>query len=242
MRIISKTNDYYDSAQAFGQDQSVIYNRKKRIIELVETELGILDDFNFFRLYLSNNSTIDRHVLGFCGSIYPVYELYLDSKYHYAFGARDIDKILSVKKYKVERKDWNKENYRGISNRDRVIGESIKIGGFQSIKYLDIFVKYDTPIWLFNPDKQWEGIHKGWRHYWKLVINPTLKRYNFAKVIDPYNAYQEIAMFMEGALAHEKIPDPTNVPDEYLAKAKGFDSWSFRKQPTKKGIKAKKRN
>ena len=33
MRIISKNNDYYDSIQEYGQDQSVTYIRKKKDIK-----------------------------------------------------------------------------------------------------------------------------------------------------------------------------------------------------------------
>lgn len=100
MRIISKTNDYYDSIQAYGQDQSLNYVRKEEQISLKEAldYLGVSADgsqlrhsfatpflkrlgyelpdfFNRslpFRKALWNDKLdVDRFLIGFCGHWYP---------------------------------------------------------------------------------------------------------------------------------------------------------------------------
>ena len=45
--------------------------------------------------------------------------------------------------------------------------------------------------------------------------------------LDPYSAYQEIAMYLAGPLANQQDP-PQDIDDETLASMKGFDKLSFR--------------
>jgi hypothetical protein len=69
---------------------------------------------------------------------------------------------------------------------------------------------------------------------WKRTIqwNACLKDYQFYQVFDTYMAYQEISMFL-GSLAMPEKPIPT-LDDKTMAESKGFNKWSFRKEPTKK--------
>jgi len=49
------------------------------------------------------------------------------------------------------------------------------------------------------------------------------------KIISPYQAFQEISMFIEMLGNPEKpIPQPS---DDVMRDIKGFDKWSFRKEP-----------
>lgn len=235
MRIISKTKDYYDSAQAYGQDRSTIYNRKESERTLASNDLAALEPIAHYQPRDTVGTVPGMYkcgtkLIGFCGMVYPVF--YINERYFYT--TAQIYKYLNVKKHKVMFKHWlTTYNRRWISSyffNLQGVTDYIK-----EVKHrdtdLNLFINYDTPVWVL------ESI----RREYKFTINPTLKKYDFARVVDPYSAYQEIAMFMESTLARERIPDPTNVPDEYLAAAKGFDSWSFKKQPTKMGRKAKKR-
>ena len=242
MRIISKKSDYYDSAQAFGQDQSVLYMRKERKVTLVSEELDILKDVIRYRPGHSGTDWAGSTIfVGFCGKIYPIFKMRLDFQHtYYAYNPKEIGIILNKRKWKDIYKYWTK--FEGVAWRRDLdyftlpgVTKYIKHLDTITNEYLSLFTKYDTPVFVLEATKRYD-------REWTLTINPSnLSTFNFGKVIDAYAAYQEIAMFMESALAHEKIPDPTNVPDRYLASAKGFDSWSFRKQPTKKGRKAKKR-
>jgi len=246
MRIYSKVKDYYDSAQAYGQDKSVGYTRNPTEIELTRKES---EDFGFEamdRLYLSKGHvTAIISIIGFCGYIYPVIRynyIGTDSIQNiperYCYCNDDVRRFLRYKKLKDYREDYRKEKtkyyWRGIganNTEKEVIKYFKKYKG--SDKFAAVFLKYDTPIWVYNPK-----VHGG-----KLTINSSsLGKYEFFKILDAYQAFQELSMYLTSTLAKEIEPDPDNVPDEYLAKAKGFDNWSFRKQPTKKGRKAKKRD
>ena len=50
-------------------------------------------------------------------------------------------------------------------------------------------------------------------------------------VVDPYTAFQEIAMFL-GGMAMPLKPIP-HLSDEIIAASKGFDKYSFRKDKSK---------
>lgn len=65
----------------------------------------------------------------------------------------------------------------------------------------------------------------------KIIINPPLVDYGFYKVMDPYTAYQELSMWLEGTLAW-----PFNMMVEVGDKSKvlkhGFDpKYGFRTRP-----------
>jgi len=245
MRIYSKTKDYYDSAQAYGQDSTVGYTRNPREIELTRKENTDLGFEGMDTLYLSKGDVTGiTTIVGFCGRIYPVVHYnYIDIcsvqkiPERYCYSNDDVRRFLRYKTLKKYREDYIKEKrvyyWRG-SGSNSTEKEVIKYFKkyHASDKFESIFLKYDTPIWIYKPK-----VHGG-----KLIINSSdLGKYEFFKVFNAYQAFQELSMYLTSALAKEIEPDPDNVPDEYLAKAKGFDNWSFRKQPTKRGRKAKKR-
>jgi hypothetical protein len=67
-----------------------------------------------------------------------------------------------------------------------------------------------------------------------VYLNFSLKEYEFYKVFDPYSAYQELCMFVDGSLAY-----PGNIPieidDKYKITGKGFDPiYGFRTRPKEK--------
>ncbi len=65
----------------------------------------------------------------------------------------------------------------------------------------------------------------------EVEIYPILKKYQFYKVFDTYEAFQKIEHFLTNELIK---PDDMKVviPDNLKAQSKGFDKWSFRKEPT----------
>jgi hypothetical protein len=65
--------------------------------------------------------------------------------------------------------------------------------------------------------------------------NERLEQFGFQKRVDPYAAYQELAMYLAGPLAGQEDPGQ-EIGDEILASMKGFDERSFRMDsPGKKG-------
>lgn len=76
--------------------------------------------------------------------------------------------------------------------------------------------------------------------YYK-IVDACLKDYEFFRLKDPYTDFQEIQMYLGSVLSNnqEKIP---KIDDKTLAQAKGFDKWSFRKEPSDVKSKRSKRN
>lgn len=84
----------------------------------------------------------------------------------------------------------------------------------------DIFRLAGTPVVLFD-------MATG-----SFTLNPVLKEYDFAKVVDPYRAYQEIEMFLGNNMVSQFDPSSGRTDNE-IRDSKGMDKWSFRKQSTK---------
>lgn len=69
-------------------------------------------------------------------------------------------------------------------------------------------------------------------HARQVTVNPTLAEVAFFKVMDPWQAFQELEMFLGGIAAPENGP-PVVIADKDRVMQHGFDKMSFRKQPTK---------
>ena len=65
-----------------------------------------------------------------------------------------------------------------------------------------------------------------------LVVNGILKDFDFVKLFDPYQAFQELQMYLSNiAVPLKPIPE---IDDVTMAEAKGFNKWSFRKERSSK--------
>lgn len=60
--------------------------------------------------------------------------------------------------------------------------------------------------------------------------NSKLLDIQFQQVKNSFQAYQDLSMFIAAMNTNEDIKP---IPDEYLAKQKGFNCYSFKKDPTK---------
>ena len=71
-------------------------------------------------------------------------------------------------------------------------------------------------------------IGNGGPKQYAVLRNPVLRDLEFQRVMDPFTAFQEIAMFLGGVLAVEDKAPLRAGSDEVVARQKGFDEWSFR--------------
>ena len=62
---------------------------------------------------------------------------------------------------------------------------------------------------------------------YRVELNPALRAFDFAKIVDPFQCYQEIDMCLGSALAQQLDPVPERTPD-LIRDAHGFDKDSFR--------------
>jgi hypothetical protein len=91
----------------------------------------------------------------------------------------------------------------------------------------DLFIYFKSPVVVLSDNSSGET---------NLVVNPILRGYQFASVIDPFQAFQELSMYVGNNLVSQMDPD-VNIPDDLKRDSKGFDKWSFRrhKDDNKKG-------
>lgn len=246
MYIISKKKDYYDGvAGTTGIDKTIVYDRQ--IVELEKDEIP--NEFKkrgFFTnsrdreknpLYLLSNADINKkykaiyprgayYIIGFCGKLYIGWKFYsYKENYHEYLDNINISfnyNINEIKEILEEKSFWG------------VVADQINY--IQNFDAMDWFRKFNTPCFIYDHDygrrhldeKYWRG-----NNVQKFIINPLLKEYEFFKVFDSFQAFQEISMFLSGVLGN-KEKDIVQVADKYKIAGHGFDKWSFRKEPEDK--------
>ena len=233
MRIISDFHDYYDSVQAAGQDQTLIYFRKPEEVDVVEYA------FPTFSFYTWSNEPhllqLQQHVVGFCGKIYPVMVLThaTTNKTAICYELDDVNGFVNlnfrkraVEEYrtKSKRRYWGRYLPGGFCR--ELLAKYFTECAAKKDSFAEMFLEKRCPVFIGTIDQH------GWRKWsQKIVYNASLKQLEFFRLFDTYSAFQEIAMFLGGlAVPLKEIPQ---VPDRIMVGVKGFDQWSFRKPPEK---------
>jgi hypothetical protein len=74
MRIVSDFHDYYDAVQATGQDQTVVYLRKRKEVELncSSFPFPVFGSISTHFDYGGQGIPKVQFVVGFCGKVYPI--------------------------------------------------------------------------------------------------------------------------------------------------------------------------
>jgi hypothetical protein len=213
MRIISDQRDYYDCVQALGQDQSLIYVRKP-YVEIITAFEDYFDDLG--RTWFGDSLIKDRYVIGFCGKVYPL--LRLDTSLCYSlvevdhFVETHFNKKL-VDRYYAKPKTYWRETWR--RHRHSNYAKFFQTAKQHAEKYSHLFKE---PIFVARVG-----------HETKITYNACLRKLEFYRVIDPYTTFQELQVYLGGLASPEK-PIP-RIGDKTMASCKGFDKWSFRKDP-----------
>lgn len=224
MRIISEFKDYYDSVQATGYDSSFAYIRTEKSEEIKKEFLTVK------RLYLSESS----YTIGFCGKVYPCIEL--NGNFCYSlkdfeealdknYDSKDLDHYYdrpNKKKIKFTRQKFSSGNY-GINH--KTMEQFFNRCKEQQNNYLKIFEDNYCPIFIVSHAKSF-------REKDLITYNARLNLYEFYRVFDPYQAFQEISMFLGGLASPEK--ELPKLDDKTMSEIKGFNKFSFRKDKSKK--------
>lgn len=242
MYIISKNKDYYDGvAGSMGIDKTIVYERHP--IE-IENYSDIPDEFkvdnvwqhryenHFYNIgysYIDTNKTkkyneVYSFIVGFCG------KLYLGWKFNYKIKkegiALDETKVDIVYGFENAKKFLTEKNWK------HNLDDDVKF--IENYNPINIFRKINAPIFIVdtNTNKKLR-YHNHCTIMGKFIINPLLKDYEFYKLIDSFQAFQEIQMFLSGVLGSGEN-DIIVVEDKYKISQHGFDKWSFRKEPENK--------
>lgn len=232
MRILSNFHDYYDGVQKQDQDRSIIYNRETKQVTEGRDRSGrtVTNQMNYYV------NTFGWHHIGFCGVVYPALKLndqffvhnfgrehYCSGHEDYIYSLEELDSFIEDSCSEKIQKQYfqNREYYRRADRNDykRLFnGEYCKL-------YSSHFTKYDCPVFVIRHNKS-SGADV------EIIINPVLKDYQFFKKVDTFTAYQELSMYL-GNIAEPRKTIP-HIDDKTMAEIKGFDKFSFRKEPTKK--------
>lgn len=229
MRIISKFHDYYDSCRGYGFDPNIIYNRVIKEIKITCNPKHEVKDVEMERHIQTIKDTIEdmpifrwrsNGVVLFCGKVYPFLYDSEDAKYHYSFGSlyQEVKKRVTQAKYKSQ----NDLDF--LAGKKQKYGQALTKESWKKFdedraKEIDSEVHryFAAPVIKY---------HKGSE---KITLNPVLRELDFASQIDPFTAFQTLAMYVGNDLVEQKDPNPP-ISDELRAQSKGFDKWTFRKQ------------
>ncbi|MNR71753.1 hypothetical protein D3C71_24310 [compost metagenome] len=239
MRIRSNFHDYYDSVQRHGQDERLEFVREMRRIELSDTTeltrpwrgLQIPDlpaaeySFSGGRLCLS------ALVVLFAGKRYTALQVSRYSSYDSAEPAQEVRHF-----YAAERALWYLAAHLSAEQLDAAPANGKRSLRVRVTRLLSAQGTTELSAWATSErvpiavltlrSKRWRDPHRS------LVINPRLANIGFYAVVEPWQAYQELAMFLGGIAAPENHP-PVQLTDRELVAKHGFDERSFRKPPSK---------
>lgn len=215
----------------------------EQVLEGLEVDYHFFEDrFNFHRID-SLDLVIRKRVIGFCGKLYPVLWAQ-ETERHYG---GDADVVHTAFCYDIEALDEFVAKHYSTHNVERYAATGIKgkaryrykngtlqtglreklVNWMETARNLpaaQLFAQFKVPIFMIGPHE----------HMWKKVVvftlNPRLADYKFFSVVDIHSAYQELSMYY-GNIAQPNRPIP-DVSDADMVIAKGFDKWSFRKEPS----------
>jgi hypothetical protein len=234
MRIISNFVDYYDYAACptYCNDSEVVFVRTPTIgKETHDSKFCFRLSPTYFRFVRYDYDIFSMQLIGFCGKLYIRYYLNPDYKTFDKLSHEEQDnwgwydlntlieescKYFSSKKYikdAISHKTKTIEYYKREVNEIRSIITSDMLN--------KISLKYNTPYFMIIPDRYSKT------YSLSLSFN-SLKNIKFFKVLEPYQAYQEIEMYFNSILIvpdnHLQITD-----NKVILEAKGFDiKQSFR--------------
>lgn len=245
MRIMSNFHDYYDGVQAYGHDSQKCYVRHQKVIEVPKIDFPLIP--------VSSRNKYLRFETGFigvAGKIYPVIEWYCASSWwgtarcgckvlrkknveakeigttqkaikHYEDHLRLDDKKMK----KLVGKRWQKkvdDDLRKLENMGQMIQDN------------EVFINLGVPVFVIKPSlyyaERWTRVQKKSPTV-SIILNASLKDYNFHKIMDTWTTYQEIDMFIGNVLVKDTEVNVPSGTDVDVAQSKGYDKWSFRKEP-----------
>jgi len=238
MLIISKRKDFYDGvAGTTGIDKTIVYER-----EMIEVE-----DNDFPKVFQKFSSQKNRNpspfvilssvnvkrdlrisgvyvhaapfIIGFCGKLYVGWKLYSEGKQQ--LSGTELVTIIT----------YDNDNIKNIVDQLSWHGKlDDNLNYILTYDALPLFRELNTPVFVYDSDYGRSLVEKTYRNHPKFFINPLLKEYQFFKVFDSFQAFQEIQMFISGVLGN-KEKEIVQVEDKYKIAQHGFDKWSFRKEP-----------
>jgi len=257
MRIQSNFHDYYDAVMSHGFDTTMVYKRFPETESLERWSFPVCCyNHQYGGFSLSRNSVnITQYAIGFCGKVYPVLGLNKSprspsskdwrNEQVLVFSLEDVDNY--VKRTTPECFDHYSSNKHYIKNalwdwnqRRQSFASFFESCSKKEDAFSSLFEEKQCPIFVVTYEYQYKGWNfykndkrpRGKETYGTLTWNACLKPYEFFRIKDSYQAFQELSMWL-GNQAEPRKPIPP-ISDETMVEIKGFDKkTSFRKDPQK---------
>ena len=235
MRIKSDFHDYYDSVQAQGQDQSLLYLRKEEELRYERGQGWPFPRMGVHRYWLTKPLSVDDIIIGFCGKIYPLVKVNKSGCYGsdtnpvICYTLEEVDAYIDANFKKRQLEGYYDKKNRYSRNWSHYARHCDFEQFFQQCndckgRFENLFLEHRAPLFV--------GKENGRHGDMVITFNAPLKEWDFFRLFDTYTAFQEITMFLGGiAVPLKPIPD---IPDKIMVGIKGFDEWSFRKPPREK--------
>ena len=239
MRIISSFRDYYDIVQSEGQDQTRVYNRTLK-------EVILKSPFPFsYNLNYQRKMYQKMYVIGFCDKIYLVFNLRKDdvckdiSKncYHLNdvenfieenFNHKQIEDWKRTDKKKYQKNFWDSDKLRCSFESNFKKWEEFK----RSFDAKSLFQEFPIFVADLTHKREYNNFWHQKEENIKITYNDCLNDFDFYRIFDSYQAFQELTMWINNkAVPMKEIP---KIKDEIMLEVKGFDKFSFRKEKSKK--------
>lgn len=242
MLILGKTHDYYDGvAHSTGIDKTIVYKRDQKLIEdaLILPYDGENHRENTYNVRGETvYETVTAQRILFCGKFYRTYvACYRTPRlthpasstvaYFYA------DSYKKVKEYAAEHygialpKRWHRFDNE-VANEKSFDSElkRLDLDELHRIHGAPVLRIVEAP---YGRDRK--TLKTDYRTSWfDVETNPVLRDCNFARLVDPFTAFQEIAMYLSGVMGVSEKEIVVLNDKEKIAKH-GMDKWSFRKMP-----------
>jgi hypothetical protein len=243
VRIISKFRDYYDGVQRQGFDRDLVYVRKEE-----DSHVIVIPNLPYnFWLGEQELRNAEGNILGtmewrfcpvvFCGKFYPRFKAWRNGSVDYYRGVTPLIERFAdtAKEARAMVRDAlgavkPVQKYRRLPD-ERV---EVLLDALQRRDWGKDHQQAKAPLLSLRPWNEKDPGYSRFQYDTRLMVttNPNLEDSGFQAIVDPFTAYQEIAMYMGGVLATSGNPMVTLSDKERIAK-QGFDKWSFRKPPTK---------
>lgn len=241
MKIVGKLHDYYDGAMAYGQDDTLFFNRASVVCNINEhkdifSEIQGLLDIEVFRRgwyqqytklpHFSRrdaagiNYSFDPVIIGFCGKMYfgfNVKEEYTSTKIEqlsfYIYSVDDAKKLDAKYKFSQRKNHYQDDDKLSIDQIFSKYADAVS-----QIDVTEVCIKHKIPYFIINTIRG---------SVYETILVPELKKYDFQKVKDPFTAFQEISMYLGGVIPRQ-VPELAVVTDEDRIKQYGFNDLSFK--------------
>lgn len=215
MRLIGG-HDFYDSALSYGRDDDLIYVRKKEEIEIPHppihpSEVSIGTSYN--------SQNVNPFEIIFAGKLYYGIKISKETQTEYVYSVESLIKTLD--KFNMNISQIGRINYRSLFDISQLSEHFIPFDISEFCRENKIISGVTTR------EIRWSKVYN--KNYSKTIFqnNATLKDYEFQKVLNPFEAMQQLSMWVGNLSTNEN--NMATISDKDKIHKHGFDNWSFRK-------------